>query len=207
MADFGAGLGAIIGNSMAKDTLDNAGQATGATSAGFQSTTAPFVQFGQSFLPQIGSAVNGASSFASGTKSYDDFMKDYTASPGAQYLMDQGREAQDLSASSTGQLLSGTNGRAQETIRQGIAGTQANQAYGSYLAGNNQQFGQLESIIGNMFTGAGTGLTATGQNASVVNSQMQQQSALAQKEAEADKGKGGGIGSLFSGIGSIATMF
>lgn len=207
MASFGDGLGSLIGGAMASDTLSDARGQIGDASSGFQATTQPFVGFGQSFLPQAQTAINNAGGLAAGTQSYGDFMKNYSASPGAQYTIGQAQEAQNNSAASTGQLLSGTNERALNTITQGVSGTLANQAYGSYLAGNSQQFGQLESLVGNMFSGVGVGTTATGQNAGVVNSTNSANAALASKQAEADKSKGSGIGSMFSGIGSLATMF
>lgn len=207
MAGFGDGLGAIIGNSMAKDTLDNAGQAAGNLGNSYLNLVSPNIQFGQSFLPGTTEAIGAAGDFADKTKSYDDFMKDYQTSDAAKYLIGQGTEATNNSAAARGGLLSGSNLRALSTMQQGIASQSANQAWNSYLAGNQNQFGQLQSIIGNMFSGIGVGSTAQGQYGSVLNNQMTQQSQLAQKEAEADKGKGSGFGSLFSGVGSMFSMF
>lgn len=207
MASFGDGLGAIIGNAMAKDTLDNAGQAAGNLGNSFLSTVSPNIQFGQSFLPGATNAIGNAQSFAGGTQSYDDFMKNYETTPAAQYQIQQGTEATNNSASARGGLLSGSNLRALSTMQQGIASQSANQSWNNYLAGNQNQFGQLQSIIGNMFSGIGVGSTATGQYGGVLNNQMNAQANLAAKEAEADKGKGTGFGSLFSGVGSLFSAF
>src|SRR4029077_18762279 len=114
---------------------------------------------------------------------------------------------QNSSAAASGQLLSGANERALATTDTGIDNKYANQAYTNYLAGNNQQFGQLESALGNMFSAIGVGTTATGQQAGVDVGQMNQQSAIAQAQAKNDQAKGGGIGSLFGGLGSFATSF
>jgi len=200
---FGEGLGAVIGSSLAADHLDSANQGIDSIGHSFQGATQPYNQFGQSFLPSASGAVQHISDVAGTSKSYEDFMKDYQTSPGAKYQMDQATEAQNNSAASTGQLLSGTNERALSTINQGIASTYANQAYGSYLQGNQQQFGQLESALGNMFNAIGVGTTATGQQAGVDTAQMGATSQIAQAQAKNDQAKGSGIGSMFGGLGSM----
>lgn len=207
MASFGEGLGSIIGGAMAKDTLSDASNKVGQQGDGFLGLVYPNIQFGQSFLPSVSGAINTAGIMSGETKSYDDFMKGYETSPAAKYQIEQGTEAVNNSASARGGLLSGSNLRALSTMQQGIASQSANQAFQNYLAGNQNQFGQLQSVIGNMFSGIGAGTAATGQYGSVLGGQMAQQSALAQKEAEADKGKGSGFGSLFSGIGSAFSLF
>lgn len=206
MSDFGSGLGAVIGGAMGANALDAGQKSVDNISGGFGGQVAPYNSFGQSFLNPATSAINNLSGTA-GTQSYEDFMKNYTASPGAQYTQAQADEAQNNSAASKGQLLSGTNERALSTINQGIAGTQANQAYGSYLQGNQQNFGQLESALGNMFGAIGIGTQATGQMAGVDTAQMGATSQIAQAQAKNDQSKGSGIGSLFSGIGSMALAF
>ena len=200
---FGEGLGAVIGSSMAADSLGSGMDAVNGTADRFGSTVAPYNSFGQSFLPEATKGIGGVSEKAGETQSYEDFAKGYTASPGVQYQLQQGKEAQNESAASKGQLLSGTNLRALDTIGQGIAGTGMNTAYNEYLQGNNQQFGQLESALGNMFQAIGVGTTATGQQAGVNSAQMAQQSSLAQAEAKNDQAKGAGIGSMFSGLASF----
>lgn len=204
---FGDALGSIIGGATASADLSAANDQISGEASGFNANTQPYNQFGQSFLPQASQGITNAGNFASGTQSYQDFMKNYTASPGAQYTIGQAQEAQNNSAASTGQLLSGTNERALNTITQNVAGTQANTAYNEYLQGNNQQFGQLESVLGNMFSGIGVGQTATGQQAGVLNAQVGAQSQLAQAQAKADQSKGSGIGSMFGSVGSAATKF
>lgn len=204
---FGEGLGAVIGSSMAAGTLGAGMDSVNGTADRFGGTVAPYNQFGQSFLPEATKAVGGVQAKAGETQSYEDFAKGYTASPGVQYQLQQGKEAQNESAASKGQLLSGTNLRALDTIGQGIAGTGMNTAYNEYLQGNNQQFGQLESALGNMFQAIGVGTTATGQQAGVNVAQMGQQSQLAQAQAKNDQAKGSGIGSMFSGLTSMAAGF
>lgn len=206
MATFGEGLGAVIGAGNAKDTLEGAQGNVNQIATGFGQTVAPYNTFGQSFLPEATNAIHGVSQ-AAGTQSYDDFMRGYETSPGAKYVMGQAEEAQNNSAAARGKLLSGGNLRALGQIDSGIASTFANQAYGSYLQGNNQNFGQLETALGNMFGAIGIGTTATGQNAGVVNNQMGNTTKIAEANAKADQAKGSGFGSMFSGLGSLATMF
>lgn len=204
---FGEGLGAVIGSSMAADSLGSGMDAVNGTADRFGGTVAPYNSFGQSFLPDASSTIGEVKAKAGETQSYEDFAKSYIASPGVQYQLQQGKEAQNESAASKGQLLSGTNLRALDTIGQGIAGTGMNTAYNEYLQGNNQQFGQLESALGNMFSAIGVGETATGQQAGVNVAQMGNQAAIAQAQAKNDQAKGGGIGSMFSGLTSLAAGF
>lgn len=207
MAGFGSGLGTLIGAGMADDSLQEGKQKVDGVATGFNQSTAPYNQFGQSFLPQATDMIGDVRQKAGEVQSYDDFAKSYEMSPGVKYQMGQGLEAQDMGASARGQLLSGTNTRAREEIAQGIAGKGLNTAYDQYLKGNSQQFGQLETALGNMFGAIGVGTTATGQQAGVASSNMAQQAALAKSEAENDRAKGGGLGDMFGGIGSIFSAF
>lgn len=204
---FGSGLGTVIGAEEASSDLNQGLNSINATTQGFGKTVAPYNTFGQSFLPQATSAISGVESKAGSTQGYDQFMSNYTASPGVQYQLGQAKEAQNESAASTGGLLSGTNQRALSTISQGIASTGANNAYNEYLSGNNQQFGQLESALGNMFSAIGVGTTATGQQAGVDQTNMAATSQIAQAQAKNDQSKGSGLGSMFGGLGTAALMF
>lgn len=200
MAGFGAGLGQFIGAEIGAQDLSKGQDAVNGDASSFGSSVAPYNSFGQSFLPQASNAIAGVSAKAGETQSYDDFMKSYSASPGVKYQLGQATEAQNESAASTGQLLSGTNQRALSTVNQGIASTGANTAYNEYLQGNSQQFGQLESALGNMFSAIGVGTTATGQQAGVTNAQIGATSNIAQAQAKNDANKGSGLGSMFGGI-------
>lgn len=218
MASFGDGLGAVIGGAMADRHLGDAVDKVNGIADSFGGTVAPFRSFGQSFLAPAQNILLGETTNKSigqqrlmGTgddvKQYDDFMKDYEASPGAKYIMGQAEEAQNNSAAARGKLLSGGNLRGLETVRTGIASTFANQAYDQYLKGDNQQFNQLETALGNMFGAIGVGTTATGQQAGVATGQMSANANLAAAQAKNDQSKGSGFGSMFSGLGSLATMF
>jgi hypothetical protein len=58
-----------------------------------------------------------------------------------------------------------------------------------------------------MFGAIGIGTQATGQIAGLDSSQMNSTASLAASQAKNDQSKGSGIGSLFSGIGSMALAF
>lgn len=206
MAGFGEGLGAVVGSSLAANDLSNGVNSVNGTADKFGQYLAPYNTFGASFLPGATAGV-GSVAGAAGTQSYEDFMKNYQTSPGAAYTMGQATEAQNNSAAASGKLLSGSNERALSSINQGISGQYANQAYGSYLQGNQQNFGQLETALGNMFSAIGVGTTATGQDAGVTSSQMGAQSSLAQAQAKNSQAKGTGFGSMFSGLGSLGASF
>ena len=197
---FGDGLGTVIGGMMGHEDLRQGASTVNSTAQGFKDTTSPYDQFGKSWLPGANNQISEVNQVAHGTQQYGDFMKGYQTSPGAQYQMDQATQAQEASAAAKGGLLSGTNERALSSINQGIASTYANQAYDEYLKGNQQQFGQLESALGNMFGAIGVGTTATGQQAGVDNAQIGATSQLAQAQAKNDQGKGSGIGSMFTSM-------
>lgn len=201
------GIGTLIGAGIADSDLSKGMDSVNGISTGFQGATQPYTDFGKSFLSKAGGAIDNLNSVAGSGLSYDDFMKNYQTSPGAKYQMGQADEAQNNSAAATGKLLSGGNERALSTINQGIASTYANQAFGNYLAGNQQHFGQLNSALGDMFSAIGVGTTTNSQVAGVDTANMNAQSSLAAAKAKNDQGKGSGLGSIFSGLGSFATMF
>jgi hypothetical protein len=201
---FGSGLGAVIGSSIAAGDLTAGQNAVNNVSTGFQGTTAPYNQFGQSFLPTATNAINNLETTAGGTQSYEDFLKGYQMTPGAQYQEGVANEEQNNSAAATGNLLSGSNERALGTIDQGIANTDMNTAYTQYLAGNNQQFSQLNTALGDMFGAIGVGTTATGQQAGVDVGQINATSQIAQAQAKNAQAKGSGIGSMFGALPSVS---
>lgn len=207
MSDFGSGIGTIIGANMGANDLENAQTNVNNSSSGFNDTVAPYNTFGQSFLPTASDTIGQAKSFSGNTMGYDQFMSGYTNTPAAEYQLQQANAVQNNSAAAKGGLLSGSNERALGTIDNGIVSQNANTAYNEYLAGNNQQFGQLESALGNMFSAIGVGTTATGQEAGVTSANMSANASIAAAQAKNDQSKGSGIGSLFSGIGSAAAMF
>ena len=199
---FGSGLGTVIGSSMAEGDIRSGMNAVNNTSANFTGATQPYNTFGQSFLSPASGAIGNINQTAGADPNlnYNTFMSNYQGSPGQAYETGVANTVQNSSAASKGQLLSGANERALATTDTGIANTFANQAYTNYLSGNSQQFGQLESALGNMFNAIGVGTTATGQQAGVNIAQMNQQSALAQAQAKNSQSKGSGIGSMFSGL-------
>lgn len=207
MPGFGEGLGTFAGAALGARDLSSGLSAVNGISSGFKQTTEPYNEFGQSFLDPAAAGIGRVAGAAGAVKGYDDFAKDYMASPGVKYQMGQALEAQNESAASKGQLLSGANQRALTGISEGIAGTGLNNAYNEYLQGNSQQFGQLETSLGNMFSAIGVGTTATGQQAGVDTAQMGATSSIAQAQAKNDQSKGSGLGSIFGGLGSLAAAF
>lgn len=207
MSSFGAGLGSVIGSSMASDALNGGQGAVNSVAGGFTGSTEPYNQFGQSFMAPATSVGSKIASTAGTTQGYNQFMADYTNTPAAQYQLQQADAVQNNSAAAKGNLLSGSNERALSTINNGIVSQNANTAYNEYLSGNNQQFGQLTSAFGSMLGGIGVGTTATGQQAGVDTAQMNSTAQIAQAQAKNDQSKGSGIGSMFGGLASMATAF
>lgn len=204
---FGSGLGTVIGTNMAAGDLTNTQSAVNADTADFSASSQPYNTFGQSFLPVAAGQINSVTDKANSALGYNQFMSTYTNTPAAQYQLQQADAVQNNSAAAKGGLLSGANERALATINNGIVAGNANTAYNEYLAGNNQQFGQLETALGNMFSAIGVGQTATGQQAGVDTAQIGATARLGEAEAKNDQSKGSGIGSMFSGLGSAAFMF
>jgi hypothetical protein len=207
MSSFGAGLGSVIGSGMALGDLQNGQTALNQNTQATQNQTQPFVSFGQSFLPSTGAAIGGVQQAAGQSQGYNQFTQNYQNTPAAQYQLQQANQVQNNSAAATGNLLSGSNERALGTVDQGIVSQGANTAYNEYLQGNQQNFGQLESSLGNMFNAIGVGTTGTGQNVSLTNSLNTATEANAQAQATQSAAKGSGIGSMFNGITSLATKF
>jgi hypothetical protein len=209
MSEFGSGLGGVIGSGLAMSDLDSARSNINNIATNFTGTTQPYNQFGQSFLNPATNAVNRISNVAGADPNlnYNTFMSNYETSPAAKYEMGVADAAQNSSAAASGGLLSGANERALGTINTGIASTYANNAYTNYLTGNQQQFGQLQSALGNMFNAIGVGTTATGQQAGVDAAQMRGDASIAEAQAKNDQSFGNGLGSLFSGLGSLAFAF
>ena len=207
MSSFGAGLGSVIGSSMALGDLQGAQAGIGANTAATTAQTQPFVNFGQSFLPGATQAIGGVQQAAGQTESQAQFDANYTNTPAAQYQLQQAGAVQNSSAAAQGQLLSGANERALATNNAGIVAQNENTAYSQYLAGNNQQFGQLETSLGNMFNAIGVGTTATGQDVSLTNNLNTTTEQNAAAQAQASTNKGNGIGSMLGGLGSLATKF
>lgn len=203
MSGFGGGLGTLIGAGLGAQDLQSGLQNVDNTSQGFQNTTNPYNQFGSSFLGPASGMIGqiGQTAGQDPNLNYNTFMQNYQTSPAAQYQMGVADAAQNNSAAAQGGLLSGANERALATTNTGITNQFANQAYGNYLQGNQQQFGQLESALGNMFSAIGVGTTVTGQQAGVDVGQMNAQSQLAQAQAKNDQSKGSGIGSMLSFLG------
>ncbi len=203
---FGSGLGTLIGTGMAQGDLSAGQSAVNNISSGFAGTTQPYNTFGQSFIGPTTNNINSVSDVAGKDPNlnYNTFMSNYQTSPGAKYDIGVANDVQNNSAAAGGKLLSGSNERALADIDTGIANKYANTAYGNYLQGNQQQFGQLEQSLGNMFQALGVGTTATGQQAGVDVGQMNSTASIAQAQAKNDQSKGSGFGSMFSGLGQLA---
>jgi hypothetical protein len=202
LSTFGSGLGGVIGSGLAMSDLNSAQSNISNIANNFIGQTQPYNQFGQSFLNPATSAINRISGVAGADPNlnYNTFMSNYQTSPAAKYEMGVADAAQNSSAAANGGLLSGANERALSGINTGITSTYANNAYTNYLQGNQQQFGQLQSALSNMFQGIGVGTTATGQQESMDASQMYANSQIAQAQAKNDQSFGSGLGTLFSGL-------
>lgn len=201
MADgFGGALGDIIGGGMGSDAIQAGMDAVAGLGGAGQKMVQPFIDFGTGLLPEAGTAIDKVNASAGNVPQFQDFMKDFTLSNGAQYQMDKTLGAADTSAAARGQLLSGANLRNQMELANGIVSGDVAQQYGLTLGGNQQAFNQLQGAAGTTLQGVGVGTTGAGIGMQGIVAQMQAQAALAAAQAKSDSQKGGGIGSLVGGF-------
>ena len=84
---FGSGLGTAIGGEIASQDVAQGQSAVNNNTANAIAGTAPYNQFGQSFLQPATSAINNIQSQAGNVEGYDQFMSSYTNTPAAQYQL------------------------------------------------------------------------------------------------------------------------
>lgn len=218
-----SGLGTAIGAGMGSADLSAAQGQVGGLASDFLKQDQPFITFGSNFLQPTSSVLLGSDGSGAGSNptiglsrlqgngndvtQFEPFMQNFSMSPGGKYLTQTGMQSLDNSAAARGGLLSGANLRAGANLSEGIANTDMLSQYNAYLAGNNQQFQQLQGSLQDMFGGIGVGQTGVGQYGSVVSSEMMAQAQMAAAQAQSAAAKGGGMGQALGGLGGMAAKF
>ena len=201
MADgFGGALCDIIGGGMGSDAIQAGMEQVGLIGSAGQKMVQPFIDFGTGLMPDAGAAIDKVNAAAGNVPQFEDFMKDFSLSSGAQYTMDKTLGAADTSAAARGGLLSGANLRNRMELANGIVGQDIAQQYGLTLGGNQQAFGQLTGAAGTTLGGVGVGTTGAGIGMQGIVAQMNAMAQLAAAQAKSDSQKGGGIGSMIGGF-------
>ena len=138
---------------------------------------------------------------------------DYKADPGYQFRLSEGIKALDRSASSKGQLLSGSALKGLTAYSQGVASDEYQNAYNRFVSGQNQQYNQLASLAGVGQT-ANNALGASGQNyannssnllAGNAANQANAQMALANINASMYQGMGNSMSQGMNALGNWST--
>jgi hypothetical protein len=220
---LGAGIGDIIGGSIASDDIAAGQSEIGNIVGQFGQMVDPYINFGDAFLNPTSNILEGSNGSGAGSNptiglsrlqgngndvtQLGNFASNFNMSPGGQYLLSTADAAQNNSAAARGGLLSGANNRALSTINTGIANTDMLSQYQAYLQGNQQQFNQLQGSLSDQFQGIGVGQTGVGQYGSVLSSEMMAQAQMAAAQAQAGAAKGQGAGQAIGGLGAMAAKF
>lgn len=244
MTDLGTSLGSIIGGGDALSAISGGiGSLEGLLGVG-GAALAPYNISGIGTMPQtndlltstdwsnfVGSRrvdssagpgpdtpMYAGSNHAPAAPSFEDFAKDFTMSPGAQFALKTAESGQNNNAASSGQFYSGSNMRANDTIAEGIANQDLlsqyqavlsgqQQQYGQYvtdfqqnLAGQSQDFSQREQSFQNMFNQETLGEKAAASTALLAGSGASSLGSLFGQQANAQASKGSGVGGLIGGL-------
>lgn len=209
-----SGIGALGASSAANTEANAANSATAEQLAMFTTTKGleqPFVGAGVNALQNLqnltgnypGGVGPDGTPYAAGTGSgplNTPFSPaQYQASPGYAFQMGQGEQAIDDTASARGGVAGGNTLKALTTFGQGLANSDYQQALINYMAQQNQQFGQLDTLAtGGQNAAANLGSTATTVGSNVANNITGAGNASAAGTVSATNALTGGI----QGLGS-----
>jgi hypothetical protein len=205
----------VIGSGAAKDAASiqaaAANNASAATLAMFNTTQgnlAPYMAYGQSALGAYGNALglpgyDATQAGNTGTKTgsliapFNPTISSLEATPGYQFILDQGLKSVQNSYASQGLGSSGAAQKGATNYAEGLAGTTYQQQFSNYLAQNAQTAGILQNAVGSG-QNAAAGLGALGLNATNLSNQ-----ALLSGAAASAAGTVGSANALTGGIGAV----
>lgn len=169
----GALIGSSGANSAAQTQANAANQATQAELAMFgqtQANLAPYMAAGTNALPALQAALGlgpGGGGIGTGPINAPFTTAQFQNSPGYQFQLQQGVQAAENAASATGGALGGNTLQALTQYGTGLANQDYWNAYNAYVNRQNQQFNQLNSLVGggqNAAAGLGGFAANTGQS-------------------------------------------
>ncbi len=149
-------VGGVMQGNAAKDAANTQ---AGATDRAAAATERQYQQNRADMTPWREAGVTALNQQTAGMVPGGDFnrdftLSDFTADPGYQYRLDQGREALEGSAAARGQLLSGGTLKALTRYGQDQGSGEYQSAYQRFNADRDRRFNRLSAV-------AGTGQTAT----------------------------------------------
>lgn len=136
-------------------------------------------------------------------------ISDYTADPGYAFRLSEGVKALDRSASSRGQLLSGSALKGITRFGQDNASQEYQNAYNRYQSNQTNQFNRLASVAGvgqtanNALQTAGAGYANSAGNIAMQNGANQANAGIARGQVNASmyQGIGNAIGGAMNNLG------
>ena len=170
----------VIGSSAASDAANTeanaSNQASAVEQAMFNQTQAnekPFLDAGSNALVALQQGIGvgpGTNNSGTGPLNKPFTMADYQTSPGYQFQLQQGENAVLNNKSALGGVNSGNTLKALTSYGQGVANQDYWNAYNAYVNGQNQKFGQLQTVAGSgQNAAANLGALGTQVGASVGN--------------------------------------
>lgn len=153
---LGPVIGGIAGgagaSSAANDQEQAANNATAAQLQMFnqtQANEAPYMAAGGNALAALQQGLGlGAGGTGQGSLNTPFSAAQYQQSPGYAFQMQQGEQAIQDTASAHGGVMGGNTLKALTQYGQGLANTDYQQALNNYMAQQNQQFSQLQTLAG-----------------------------------------------------------
>lgn len=156
----------------------------------------PFLGAGQNALPYLlrGLGIGGGNTSGTGSLNAPFTMADYTRSPGYNFLLQQGQNSIENTASATGGVGGGNTLKALTGYGQGVANQDYWNAYNAYTQNQNQRFNQLDTVVGSgQNAAANLGALGTQVGANVGNNMVGAGNALAAGTIGQANAIGGGL--------------
>lgn len=157
-AAIGTVASSVIGGNAASDAANTEAQASNNASQvqldmfnKTQANEAPYLDAGGNALTALLKGIGvgpGTTNSGTGPLNAPFSMADFQHSPGYQFQMQQGENAVLNNKSALGGVNSGNTLKALTSYGQGVANQDYWNAYNAYVNGQNQKFGQLQTIAG-----------------------------------------------------------
>jgi hypothetical protein len=162
-----------------------------------QAEEQPFIGAGTNALPYLerGLGIGGGNTSGTGSLNAPFTLADFHQSPGYNFQLQQGENAIENTASATGGVSGGNTLKQLTNYGQGVANQDYWNAYNAYVARQNQQFGQLDTLVtGGQNAAANLGTFSGNAASNISNNIVGAGNAQAAGTIGAASAIGGGIG-------------
>lgn len=178
-AVIAAGASAISASSAAGAQKDAANSASQVTLAQLAQQDKQYQQDRADLAPYRETGYKALGQLAAGTVPGGEFnrdftMADYTADPGYQFRLDQGKRGLEASAAARGGVLSGGTLKALARYNSDQASQEYGAAYDRYRASTTDRFNRLSGIAGTGQQATNAGIAAAGANSAAQAAGTQQ---------------------------------